>query len=100
MILDQGGAEALLGQGDMLFRGAGTSKLQRVQGAFITEEEIARITSHWAKQGEPEFEDELLEAPEEAAEEEREGDFDPDSDDLLDEAIRARGRRPRPPRSR
>jgi S-DNA-T family DNA segregation ATPase FtsK/SpoIIIE len=88
VILDQGGAEALLGQGDMLFRGAGSSKLQRVQGAFITEDEIARITNHWAKQGEPEFEAELLEAPEEVAEEGREGDFDPDSDDLLDEAIR------------
>ena len=88
VILDQGGAESLLGQGDMLFRGAGSSKLQRVQGAFITEEEIARITNHWAKQGEPEFEAELLETPEEVAEEGHEGDFDPDSDDLLDEAIR------------
>jgi len=89
VILDQGGAEALLGQGDMLFRGAGTSKLSRVQGAFITEDEIARITGHWAKQGEPEFEDELLEAPVEAEGEGRgEEDFDPDSDDLLDEAIR------------
>jgi DNA segregation ATPase FtsK/SpoIIIE, S-DNA-T family len=88
VILDQGGAEALLGQGDMLFRGAGTSKLQRVQGAFITEEEIARITSHWAKQGEPEFEEELLETPVESGEEGRDDDFDPDSDDLLDEAIR------------
>jgi len=88
VILDQGGAEALLGQGDMLFRGAGTSKLQRVQGAFITEDEIARITKHWARQGEPEFEEELLETPEDAAEEGGEGDFDPDSDDLLDEAIR------------
>jgi len=88
VILDQGGAEALLGQGDMLFRGAGTSKLQRVQGAFITEDEIARITSHWAKQGEPEFEDELLETPQEARDEGRDDDFDPDSDDLLDEAIR------------
>jgi S-DNA-T family DNA segregation ATPase FtsK/SpoIIIE len=88
VILDQGGAEALLGQGDMLFRGAGSSKLQRVQGAFITEEEIARITKHWAKQGEPEFEEELLETPAEVAEDEHEGDFDPDSDDLLDEAIR------------
>jgi S-DNA-T family DNA segregation ATPase FtsK/SpoIIIE len=87
VILDQGGAETLLGQGDMLFRGAGTSKLARVQGAFVTEEEIARITTHWAKQGEPEFEDELLESPE-PAEEAREDDFDPDSDDLLDEAIR------------
>jgi S-DNA-T family DNA segregation ATPase FtsK/SpoIIIE len=88
VILDQGGAEALLGQGDMLFRGAGTSKLARVQGAFITEDEIARITSHWAKQGEPEFEDELLETPQEAGDEGRDDDFDPDSDDLLDEAIR------------
>ncbi|HVD40904.1 MAG TPA: DNA translocase FtsK [Solirubrobacterales bacterium] len=88
VILDQGGAEALLGQGDMLFRGAGTSKLARVQGAFITEDEIARITGHWSKQGEPEFEEELLETPQEAESEDRDDDFDPDSDDLLDEAIR------------
>jgi S-DNA-T family DNA segregation ATPase FtsK/SpoIIIE len=90
VILDQGGAESLLGQGDMLFRGAGTSKLARVQGAFITEDEIAAITTHWAKQGEPEFEDELLETPEAADDGGGRGDddFDPDSDDLLDEAIR------------
>ncbi len=88
VILDQGGAESLLGQGDMLFRGAGSSKLQRVQGAFITEDEIARITNHWAKQGEPEFEAELLETPDEVAGEGSDSDFDPDSDDLLDEAIR------------
>ncbi|HEX9966924.1 MAG TPA: DNA translocase FtsK [Solirubrobacterales bacterium] len=87
VILDQGGAEALLGQGDMLFRGAGTSKLARIQGAFVTEEEIARITGHWAKQGEPEFEAELLEVHEEKGVE-AEGDYDPDSDDLLEEAIR------------
>jgi DNA segregation ATPase FtsK/SpoIIIE, S-DNA-T family len=88
VILDQGGAEALLGQGDMLFRGAGTSKMARVQGAFVTEEEIARITKHWAKQGEPEFEANLLEAREEAAGEGGDDEFDPDADDLLDEAIR------------
>jgi S-DNA-T family DNA segregation ATPase FtsK/SpoIIIE len=88
VILDQGGAEALLGQGDMLFRGAGTSKLQRIQGAFVTEEEIARITTHWSRQGEPEFEAELLEAREEVPEEGAEGELDPDRDDLLDEAVR------------
>jgi S-DNA-T family DNA segregation ATPase FtsK/SpoIIIE len=88
VILDQNGAEALLGQGDMLFRPAGTSKLQRIQGAFVTEEEIARITSHWQRQGEPEFADELLEAHEELGEDGEHGDFDPDQDDLLDEAIR------------
>ncbi|MGE5407863.1 MAG: DNA translocase FtsK, partial [Syntrophothermus sp.] len=88
VILDQGGAESLLGQGDMLFRGPGSSKLQRIQGAFVTEDEIARITRHWARQGEPEFEAELLEAPEDAEREGADGELDPDSDDLLDEAIR------------
>ncbi len=87
VILDQGGAEALLGQGDMLFRGAGTSKLQRIQGAFVTEDEIARVTKHWEKQGEPEFDQELLESRAEPEEGDG-GDFDPDQDDLLDEAIR------------
>jgi DNA segregation ATPase FtsK/SpoIIIE, S-DNA-T family len=87
VILDQGGAETLLGQGDMLFRPAGTSKLQRVQGAFVTEEEIAKITSHWAQQGEPEFAEELLEAAEPSSEEGvGEDDFDPDQDDLLQQA--------------
>ncbi len=88
VILDQGGAEALLGQGDMLFRGAGTSKLERIQGAFVTEEEIARITNHWARQGEPEFETELLETREDIGDEGVDGDFDPDRDDLLEEAVR------------
>ncbi|MBN8868068.1 MAG: DNA translocase FtsK [Solirubrobacterales bacterium] len=87
VILDQGGAESLLGQGDMLFRGPGTSKLARIQGAFVTEEEIARITDFWSAQGEPEFEQELLNEREPAKEEAAEGDFDPDQDDLLNEAI-------------
>src|SRR6185295_3586191 len=52
-----------------------------------TEQEISRITEHWAEQGEPEFAEELLEAadppPADGAEDE---DFDPDQDDLLDQA--------------
>ncbi len=87
VILDQGGAESLLGQGDMLFRGPGTSKLQRIQGAFVSEEEIARITDHWSAQGEPDFEQELLDERTPAQEESPDGEFDPDQDDLLDEAI-------------
>lgn len=87
VILDQGGAEALLGKGDMLFRGPGTSKLARIQGAFVDEEEIARITDHWSAQGEPDFEQELLNEREPVKEEGGDGDFDPDQDDLLDEAI-------------
>jgi DNA segregation ATPase FtsK/SpoIIIE, S-DNA-T family len=87
VILDQGGAETLLGQGDMLFRPAGTSKMQRIQGAFITEAEIAKITDLWADQGEPDFADELLEAAQPPSEDGKgDDDFDPDSDDLLEQA--------------
>jgi DNA segregation ATPase FtsK/SpoIIIE, S-DNA-T family len=86
VILDQGGAETLLGQGDMLFRPAGTSKMQRIQGAFITEAEIAKLTEHWSEQGEPDFAEELLEAAQPQADENGDDDFDPDSDDLLNQA--------------
>ena len=63
VILDVNGAEALLGQGDMLYKPLGTSKMQRVQGAYITEDEIRRIVDACRKQGEPTFEEELLEPP-------------------------------------
>jgi S-DNA-T family DNA segregation ATPase FtsK/SpoIIIE len=88
VILDQGGAESLLGQGDMLFRPIGTSKLSRIQGAFVTEEEIARLTRHWARQGEPDFDVELLEARPETESGVGDGEFSPDQDDLLDDAAR------------
>jgi S-DNA-T family DNA segregation ATPase FtsK/SpoIIIE len=87
VILDQGGAESLLGQGDMLFRPIGSSKLQRIQGAYITEDEVARVTDAWRAQAEPVYEEELLEGRE-APEEGPEGEFSPDQDDLLEEAIR------------
>jgi S-DNA-T family DNA segregation ATPase FtsK/SpoIIIE len=88
VILDQNGAESLLGQGDMLFRPAGESRSARIQGAFITEEEIERLTDHWRRQGEPELHEELLEAVEPAEEEGGpEGDFDPDQDELLADAV-------------
>jgi len=88
VILDQGGAETLLGQGDMLFRPVGTSKMNRIQGAFVTEEEIARVCGHWAKQGEPEFDEELLEAKEPEVADGAEAEFSPDQDDLLADAAR------------
>jgi S-DNA-T family DNA segregation ATPase FtsK/SpoIIIE len=87
VILDQNGAESLLGQGDMLFRPAGESRAARIQGAFITEEEIERLTDHWRVQGEPELHEELLEAVEAEDEGDGEGDFDPDQDELLGDAI-------------
>ncbi len=88
VILDQGGAETLLGQGDMLFRPVGTSKMNRIQGAFVTEEEIAKVCGFWSKQGEPEFAEELLEAREPEIEEGGDGEFSPDEDDLLADAAR------------
>jgi S-DNA-T family DNA segregation ATPase FtsK/SpoIIIE len=88
VILDQNGAESLLGQGDMLFRPAGESRTARIQGAFIAEEEIEKLTEHWRRQGEPELQEELLEAIEtDEGGDGHDGDFDPDQDDLLAEAI-------------
>jgi DNA segregation ATPase FtsK/SpoIIIE, S-DNA-T family len=88
VILDQNGAESLLGQGDMLFRPIGESRTARIQGAFITEEEIQKLTDHWRRQGEPELQEELLEAVEdEGSSDSSDNDFDPDQDDLLGDAI-------------
>jgi S-DNA-T family DNA segregation ATPase FtsK/SpoIIIE len=90
VILDQNGAESLLGMGDMLFSPVGSSRLQRIQGAFIDESEIAALTEEWRRQGEPEFVEQLLEEVEPAVEEGSGGEdgFDPDEDPLLADAIR------------
>jgi S-DNA-T family DNA segregation ATPase FtsK/SpoIIIE len=89
VILDTAGAESLLGQGDMLFKPLGTSRLQRVQGAFVTEEEIALVVEQCRAQRGQELDESLLEAPEAAHEDadDEDGDFDPDEDPLLDRAI-------------
>ncbi|HET7572208.1 MAG TPA: DNA translocase FtsK [Gaiellaceae bacterium] len=90
VILDSGGAESLLGQGDMLFKPLGTSRLQRVQGAFVTEEEIALVVEQ-TRQREQELDESYLELPEVFASDAEDGDehgeFDPDDDPLLDKAI-------------
>ncbi|MBC7293006.1 MAG: DNA translocase FtsK, partial [Thermoleophilia bacterium] len=86
VILDVNGAETLLGMGDMLFKPLGSSHLQRIQGAYITEEEIAMLVTHWRRQAEPEFREELLRRPQETRSDEEA--FDPDSDELLPEAAR------------
>ncbi len=90
VILDHNGAESLLGQGDMLFSPVGTSKLQRIQGAYIDEEQIAELTDLWRRQGEPEFHAELLEevagSDGDSASDES-SEFSPDEDPLLEEAI-------------
>ncbi|MDQ8046747.1 MAG: DNA translocase FtsK, partial [Solirubrobacteraceae bacterium] len=89
VILDQNGAESLLGQGDMLFSPVGSPKLLRIQGAYIDEEQIEAITGYWRKQGEPDFDADLLEEVVEESVDEQKGDgLDPDEDPMLEEAIR------------
>jgi S-DNA-T family DNA segregation ATPase FtsK/SpoIIIE len=88
VILDQSGAESLLGQGDMLFKPLGTSRLQRVQGAYVSEEEIALIVEQCRSQRPQELDPSLLQAPEPVhGEDDEELDFDPDEDPLLEKAI-------------
>jgi DNA segregation ATPase FtsK/SpoIIIE, S-DNA-T family len=89
VILDQSGAESLLGQGDMLFKPLGTSRLQRIQGAYVSEEEVALVVEQCRAQREQELDESMLEPPESGVEVEEgeDGDFDPDEDPLLEKAI-------------
>ena len=87
VILDQNGAESLLGQGDMLFSPVGSSRLQRIQGAYIDEAQIAKLTDLWRRQGEPELREELLEEVEQELPEGSGDELDPDEDPLLRDAI-------------
>ena len=59
-ILDAGGAEDLLGHGDMLFLGPGKIEPERVHGAFISDDEVNRICDAWRERGEPNYVDEIL----------------------------------------
>lgn len=62
VILDTKGAEKLVGKGDMLYLPPGSAKLERAQGAFVTDEEVERIIDHCAAQGEPNFEQDIEKA--------------------------------------
>ena len=87
-ILDQMGAEALLGQGDMLYQPPGTTYPQRIHGAFVSDAEVHRVVQHLKAQGEPNYIDGILTGgTEEGAEL---GDIQSaggESDPLYDEAV-------------
>jgi len=89
VIIDANGAESLLGQGDMLFKPLGTSRLQRLQGAYVSEEEVALVVEQCRAQRQQELDESLLVPPEAEPTEEdlADGDFDPDEDPLLERAI-------------
>ena len=84
-IIDTNGAEQLLGRGDMLFLPPGTSRLIRVHGAYIDEQEISRIVSHIKAQGPPSYDESITQSDEEALGlTATEGDHD----ELFEEALR------------
>ncbi|KVO36713.1 DNA translocase FtsK [Burkholderia ubonensis] len=88
-ILDQMGAESLLGQGDMLFLPPGTGYPQRVHGAFVADEEVHRIVEYLKQFGEPQYEEGILDGPaSEGAAQDLFGDApDAEADPLYDEAV-------------
>ena len=94
-ILDQGGAEMLLGHGDMLFLPPGTSLTERVHGAFVSDDEVHRVCGDWRARGEPDYIDEILEGSLEVTDGGGKGGFggfddvggDPEQDALYDEAV-------------
>jgi len=83
-IMDQNGAEHLLGQGDMLYLPPGTSKLQRIHGAYVSEKEVGELVAFLRRQGAPQFDETLLRARQESEQKEERGE---DVDDLYDRAI-------------
>ncbi|WP_244613165.1 DNA translocase FtsK [Modicisalibacter radicis] len=91
-ILDQGGAEALLGHGDMLYLPAGAGMPTRVHGAFVDDDEVHRVVEDWKRRGEPEYIEEILTGGVNAdaltgLEAESGGDGDAEQDALYDEAV-------------
>jgi DNA segregation ATPase FtsK/SpoIIIE, S-DNA-T family len=82
-ILDSIGAEHLLGKGDMLFLPPGSARLTRIHGAYVSEQEIARLTSYLRKTGQPAYDDSVGKPEKSAEAVEVE-----DRDDLFDEAVR------------
>ena len=59
-ILDQGGAESLLGHGDMLYLPAGSGPPNRIHGAFVDDDEVHRVVDDWKRRGAPEYIEEIL----------------------------------------
>ena len=88
-VLDQGGAEQLLGHGDMLYLPVGTSVPERVHGAFVSDEEVHRVCDDWRKRGEPNYLDEILDGSGDGVSIPgfENGDSDAEQDALYDEAV-------------
>lgn len=87
-VLDVMGAEHLLGKGDMLFLPPGSSRLVRVHGAYVTENEITEVVDFWRNQAQPDYDQSYLIAPPSDDDEPGEEDFGGEEDPLYAEAVR------------
>ncbi|MBN6065903.1 DNA translocase FtsK 4TM domain-containing protein [Aggregatibacter actinomycetemcomitans] len=86
-ILDAGGAESLLGKGDMLYSPQGSTELVRIHGAFMSDDEVARVVDDWRARGKPNYIEGILDGDEEDAGAERMGERGGDIDELFDEVV-------------
>jgi len=92
-ILDQGGAEQLLGHGDMLYLPVGTSVPVRVHGAFVDDHEVHQVVADWKARGEPQYLEDITDEgttssiPVPGYSDGESGSDDPESDPLYDEAV-------------
>ena len=85
-ILDQQGAEHLLGRGDMLVKMNGTNDVKRVQCPFVSEQEVQDVTDMLRQQGEPDYDESIVKAAEQS--EDSSAGKDPENDPLYDQAVR------------
>ncbi len=82
-IIDTNGAESLLGNGDMLFLPPGTARLQRIHGAYISEAELTRVVEFLKKQGAPDYDKSVVQAPAKEADAAGEKEYDERYDDAV-----------------
>lgn len=91
-ILDAGGAEALLGRGDMLYSGAGSPDIIRVHGAFMKDEEVQRVADNWRARGKPNYLESIVESRGDDADAKGDsagGELDPLFDEVVEYTIEA-----------
>jgi DNA segregation ATPase FtsK/SpoIIIE, S-DNA-T family len=90
-ILDANGSESLLGKGDMLYLPAGSSRLHRIHGPYVTEDEIRAVCDFWREQAKAVYNEDLLKPPKDensANSEDGDSEGEPVDDDLYQEAVR------------
>ena len=87
-VLDQGGAESLLGMGDMLFLPPGANATVRVHGAFVSDDEVHRVVKQLTAAAHPEYDETVLAEPESGGTLSADGEADGEQDPLYDEAVR------------